>query len=428
MPYDLVTIGGGFSGLVTAVRAVELGLKVAVLEARTEDRYPCSSRYSTGVCNVMGLGILADPNVLYAAILDGSGGTAEPELARAIADNGKRTIDWLVTEGARFITRALQKDQPGQKVLAPPRRLIAGLDWEGRGGDVVMRQLEHNLVKRGGQLVRGTKVIELVVENGASVRIESKAVVIADGGFAANPQMVAQYITPRADRVLARVGPGAKGDGICLAESAGAAVGGFGAFYGHVHHRAAMSNPQLWPYPHLDAVAEVALLVGPDGQRFTDEGLGGVCQANAIARLPDPLSAHLIMDDAMWRAEPKLTTTVAANSAMITAGGALISAPDLETLASKISVPAATLADTVRAHNAALAANDFARLTIPRSAKNHKPMAFAEPPYHAVPLCAGVTGTMGGVVIDAHAQAQKPDGGAFTGLYAVGTPVAGLEG
>jgi succinate dehydrogenase/fumarate reductase flavoprotein subunit len=440
MPYDLVTIGGGFSGLVTAARAAQLGLKAAVLEARTEDRYPCSSRYSTGVSNVMGLPILSPPDALYEAILSGSGGTARPELARAIADNGRRTIDWLAAEGARFITRALQKDQPGQKVLAPPRRLIAGLDWEGRGGDVVMRQLEHNLVKRGGQVMRGTEVTELVVENGAcrgviarqngaSMRIEAQAVVIADGGFAANPQMVAQYITPHAERVLARVGPGAKGDGIRLAEAAGAAIGGFGEFYGHVHHRDAMSNPKLWPYPHLDAVAEVALLVGPDGRRFTDEGQGGVCQANAIARLPDPLSAYLIMDDAMWQAEPKLTTTVAANPAMAGAGGALVTAPDLDAVAARIGVSAAALNETVRAHNEAVAANDFARLAIARSAKKHKPMMFAVPPYHAVPLCAGLTGTMGGVVIDAQARAQKRDGGgAFPGLYAVGAPVAGLEG
>jgi fumarate reductase flavoprotein subunit len=439
MRYDLVTIGGGFSGLVSAARAAELGLKVAVLEARTEDRYPCSSRYTTGVSNVMGLAILADPDVLYQAIIDGSGGTANPALARAVAENGKRAIDWLAAQGARFITRALQKDQPGQKVLAPPRRLIAGLDWEGRGGDVVMRQLEQNLIKRGGVVQRGMEVTGLMVENGAcvgvialqngaSVRIDARAVVIADGGFAANPRMVAHYITPRADRVLARVGPGAKGDGIRLAEAAGAAIGGFGAFYGHVHHRAAMQNAKLWPYPHLDAVAEVALLVGPDGRRFTDEGLGGVCQANAIARLADPLSAHLIMDDAMWQVEPKLTTTVAANSAMVTAGGALISAPDLDALAAKVGVPASALADTVRAHNEAVAANDFARLAIPRSIKKHKPMMFAGPPYHAVPLCAGITGTMGGVVIDPQARAQKREGGVFDGLYAVGTPVAGLEG
>jgi len=46
----------------------------------------------------------------------------------------------------------------------------------------------------------------------------------------------------------------------------------------------------------------------------------------------------------------------------------------------------------------------------------------------AVPLCAGITGTMGGVVIDVQARAQKREGGVFEGLYAVGTPVAGLEG
>jgi fumarate reductase flavoprotein subunit len=75
-----------------------------------------------------------------------------------------------------------------------------------------------------------------------------------------------------------------------------------------------------------------------------------------------------------------------------------------------------------------LAANALARLAVPRSVKKHRPMAFAGPPYHAVPLCAGVTGTMGGVVIDEHANARRPDGSAFPGLYAVGTPVAGLEG
>jgi fumarate reductase flavoprotein subunit len=439
MQYDVLTIGGGFSGLVTACRAAELGLKAAVLEARSEDRYPCSSRYTTGVCNVMGLAILADPDVLYRAIIEGSSSAASPALARAVADNGKRTIDWLAGEGARFITRALQKDQPGQKVLAPPRRLSAGLDWEGRGGDVLMRQLEASLTRRGGTLMRGTTAEAIVVENracagvtarrnGERARIDARSVVVADGGFAANARMVAQLITPRADRVLARVGPGANGDGIRLAEAAGAAIGGFGAFYGHVHHRNAMTNAKLWPYPHLDAVAEVAVLVGPDGKRFTDEGQGGVCQANAIARLADPLSAHLVMDDAMWQAEPKLTTTVAANPAMAAAGGALVSASDLDTLAARIGVPGSALAETVRAHNEAVASGDFSRLAVPRSAKKHRPMPFAVPPYHAVPLCAGITGTMGGVVIDEHARAQRRDGGVFPGLYAVGTPVAGLEG
>jgi len=439
MQFDVVTIGGGFSGLIPACRAAEAGLSAAVLEARSEARYPCSSRYSTGVANVMGLPIMVEPDRMFRAIMDGSGANAHAAVARAIADNGKRAIEWLSGQGATFVQRALQHDQPGQQVLAPPRRPIAGLDWEDRGPDLFMQRLEKNLTERGGVVMRGTRAEALVVEGGACVggdvvrggareRIAAKAVVIADGGFAANRAMIAQYITPRADRVLCRVGPGANGDGIRMAEAAGAAIGGFGAFYGHIHHRDAMTNARLWPYPHLDAAAECGILVGPDGRRFTDEGLGGVCMANAIAQLPDPLGAVLIVDDAIWRAEPAITTTVPANPSMADVGGALISAPDLATLAARTSLPPETLAQTVADHNQAVARKQFVHLAVPRSVRKHTPMPISTAPFHAIPLCTGVTGTMGGVVINEHAQALKPDGSVFPGLYAVGTPVAGLEG
>jgi fumarate reductase flavoprotein subunit len=439
MRFDVVTIGGGLSGLVTACRAAQLGQRVAVIEQGSEERYLCSSRWSTGVVNIMGRAILGDPTQLEKAILDGSGDTARPDLARTVAQNGKRTLEWLSAQGCRFIQRTPEKDQPSHQVLAPPRRLQAGLDWEGRGADVLMRLLEAQINERGGEVLRGATVGTLIVadgkcigveatRNGEHVRIDAKAVVIADGGFPANRDMVAKYITPRPDRVLCRAWSGARGDGIRMAEAAGAAIGGLGKFYGHVHHKNAMTNAQLWPYPHLDAAAEIAILVGPDGARFTDEGLGGVCMANAIAQLADPLSSHLILDETIWHAEPKISVTVPVNPAMPNAGGPLITAPDLARLAEKIRVPAETLAATVTAYNDAVARGDFAALPVPRSFRKHKPMPISNAPFHAVPLCAGITGTMGGVVIDANAQAQTAAGAPFPGLYAVGTPVAGLEG
>lgn len=439
MRFDLLTIGGGFSGLVTACRAAELGLRAAVLEARTEERYPCSSRWSTGVFGVMGISLANPPDVLAGAILEGTDGTADPALARAVAENAQRAQAWLVQEGAQFEVRGALTQS--QHVLAPVRRFdAAGLDWDERGADLLMRRLEANLVRRDGAVSRGTKVASLIVEDGACVgvtatrderseRFDAAAVVIADGGFAANPRMVARYITPRADRVLARVGPGAQGDGIVLAEAAGAAIGGFGAFYGHIHHRDAMHNRALWPYPHFDALATVSMLVGPDGRRFADEGLGGVYLANAIARLDDPLSAVIVFDDAMWRGAPGQAGPVACYPTLAAAGGWLLSAPDLAGLAAQAGLPAAVLGDTVRGYNDAVASGRFGDLPVPRSARTAAaPLPIATPPFHAVPLCAGVTGTMGGVVIDAHAQAKRADGRPFPGLYAVGTPVAHLEG
>ncbi len=439
MRYDLVAIGGGFSGLISACRASELGATALVLEQSSLERYPCSSRFTTGVANIMGIGIMSPPDELFASIMRGGGANADQLIARALADHGARAVNWLAAHGARFINRALQKDQPGQRVLAPPRRLQAGLDWEGRGGDVLLRTLEEFLVQRGGKLLRGATAKNLIMKNGAcagveidhdsaSKMVEAGAVIIADGGFAANPEMIAKYITARADRLFPRVGPGAKGDGIRMAEQAGAAIGGLGEFYGHVHHRVAMTNPKQWPYPHLDAIAEVTLLIGPDGRRFTDEGLGGVCMANAIARLPDPLSAHLILDADAWNAEPKYSLTVACNPSMVDNGGPLTTAASIEALSSLISVPTAALADTIAMHNACVARRDFSASPVARSVGKHAPLPILTPPFHAVPLSVGITGTMGGVVINADAQALDSSGNPIRGLYAVGSTVAGLEG
>jgi fumarate reductase flavoprotein subunit len=438
MPFDVITVGGGFSGLVTACRAGELGLAAAVLEARTEERYPCSSRYSTGVFGVMGISLTNPPEMLVQAIMEGTGATADPDLARVVAANAKRAQEWLEGQGARFVVRGTL-DQ-SQHMLAPPRRLdLGGLDWDGRGADVLMRRLEENLKSRGGQVFRGAHVDSVIVENGACVgvsatregkseRFAAKAVVIADGGFAANPAMVAKYITPRADRVLARVGPGARGDGIVMAAAAGAAIGGFGAFYGHIHHQDAMSNPALWPYPHFYALAAASMLIGPDGKRFADEGLGGVYLSNAIAHLADPLTGFIVFDETMWSGEPGRSGPVPCNPTLQSAGGWLYGAPDIAALAAKTGLPAATLVETVRQYNEAVNSRRLDALSVPRSMGKSPPRPIATPPFYAAPLCAGVTGTMGGVVIDIHAQAARPDGSPFTGLYAVGTPVAHLEG
>ena len=57
-----------------------------------------------------------------------------------------------------------------------------------------------------------------------------------------------------------------------------------------------------------------------------------------------------------------------------------------------------------------------------------QPMPVAKPPFYAIPLCTGITGSMGGVVIDVGCRALRANGEAIRGLYAAGSTVAGLEG
>jgi fumarate reductase flavoprotein subunit len=435
--YDVITIGGGFAGMVTACRAAQLGLKAAVLERESDERYRCNSRYTTGVFAVMGQPARSSVEHLLDALIKGTDGTAHPEVARTIANNAGRAADWLMQEGARFM--AVTTPGGRQLMLGPPRRFKEGLDWEGRGGDVLLRRFAETLASRGGQLLRGTSVESLIVEGGRcvginatqagrSIRIDGGAVVIADGGFQANADMVRKYIAPRPERVLVRAAPGGTGDGIRMAEAAGAAVGGFGGFYGHIHHRDAMTNDRLWPYPHFDAMAEVSMLVGADGRRFTDEGLGGVRMTNAIAQLEDPLSSCIIYDDAMWNGEPGKAPPVACNPFLMSGGGWMHSAPDIKSLATKAGLPADALEQTVREYNEAIGQNRVESLKPERSTRRFKPLPIAKAPFHAVPLCAGITQSMGGVVIDGNARALRPDGSALPGLYVVGASVAGAEG
>lgn len=437
MQFDVVTIGGGLAGMVTASRAAQLGLKAAVLEQETDERYRCNSRWTTGVFSVMGKPARAPAEDIAANIMKGTDGTAKPELAQIIGANAGRAADWLMQEGMRFV--AVTTPGGRQLMLGPPRRFKEGLDWEGRGGDWLLRKFEEHLENRGGQLLRGTHVESLLmdggrcvgvnaVRNGQPVRIAARAVAIADGGFQANAEMVKRYIAPRPDRLLVRAAPGGRGDGIRMAEAVGAALGGFGGFYGHIHHIDAMKNDRLWPYPHFDAMAEVSMLVAADGKRFTDEGLGGVYMTNDVARLRDPLSSFVIYDDAMWKGEPGKAPPVAVNPFLLSGGGWMHSAPDLKSLAEKAGLPAEALMQTVREYNEAVQNNRVAELKPARTTTRFKPLPIVTPPFHAVPLCAGITQSMGGVEINGHGQALRPDGSPIEGLYTVGAPVSGIEG
>lgn len=439
MEHDLIVIGGGFSGLTTAARAAQLGVKTAVLEQGAEERYLCNSRMSSGVSNVCGWAMDLPTDELVEKIERASAGHANPELTRIYAANGARTLAWLRETGFKFVKMYPTSSERQSWVIAPPRRFKAGLDLEGRGPDVSLRLLEEKLIGGGGTLIRGTKVESLIMEDGAcvgadavrdgqAVRHAARAVVVADGGYMASADMVRKYISAHPEKLNLRSAPNVRGDGMRMAEDVGAELAGLGEFYGHLQHRDAMTNVALWPYPTLDAIAQAGIVVGADGRRFADEGRGGVPVTNEIARLDDPLSATLVIDHAIWTGEVGKAGPVAANPFLPDAGGWMHSAPDLAELARLADLPEDGLAETVAAYNAAIEGDNLAELTPPRTTAPFAAYPIAARPFHAIPLCAGITGTMGGLTIDGHARVLKPGGEPIPGLYAVGTTTGGLEG
>ena len=151
-----------------------------------------------------------------------------------------------------------------------------------------------------------------------------------------------------------------------------------------------------------------------------DEKLGGIYVANAIARLADPLSAVLVFDGAAWQG-PGRSTAVSPNPALVANGATVHRAEMLAALADKIGVPAPALQETVSRYNDALAAGCSERLDPCRSTHRYAPMPIRVAPFYAVPVCAGITYTMGGVAIDADGRVLRADGTVLPGLYAAGS-------
>jgi len=63
-----------------------------------------------------------------------------------------------------------------------------------------------------------------------------------------------------------------------------------------------------------------------------------------------------------------------------------------------------------------------------RSARSGAPRRIETPPFFAIPICAGITNTMGGIAVDEHSRVKRPDGSAIARLYAAGGTTGGLEG
>jgi len=436
--FDICVVGGGLAGLSAALRASQLGLHAVVLEQSPEERYLCNSRMSSCVFHLAATNVLSPPEELERAVVAATRGRAHPALAKALAANAERAVRWLQQQGVRFIRGGAAPYH--NFVVAPPATHKEGpFDIAGRGGDVLLRTLEAALVQAGGEVRRGTAVRTLRVEGGRCTGVdaecggqpagvEARAVVIADGGFQAAPELLTKFgITPEPARVVQRNAGSGRGDGLRMAAAAGAQLSDMLGFYGHLMCRDALERDRLWPYPWLDLVAGAGMAVGPDGRRFADEGRGGVYLSNRVAALPDPASAVAVFDQAIWDG-PGAAFLNPPNPRLLDHGGTVHRAGTIEALARLAGLPADALADEVARHNAALAAGRLDTLQPPRSAAPLAPMPIATAPFYAVPVAAGITHTMGGIAIDEHARAVHQDGSVFEGLYAAGSATGGVEG
>jgi fumarate reductase flavoprotein subunit len=436
--HDVIVIGAGIAGLVAANRAAQLGKRVVVLEKGTDERYLCNSRYTYGTFHINFTDVGADEDVLLGRIVACSDGFARKDLARAIAKDGRRLMQWLRSEGIDLV------DLGGYQtnVLAPPWREGFGLNWRGYAGDVALARLEENLRQRQGRILRGMRARALrlassaievetdaAAEPGKSVtRFSASSIVIADGGFQAGFDLIRAHICAAPEKLLARNGGSATGDGLRMAQALGAASTGLDMFYGHLHSRDAMRTDRLWPRPYADEIAAAGIVIDADGRRFADEGLGGIYLSNAVAHLADPLGATIIFDQPIWDGPPGRGHAQPPNPLLEQAGGTLHRAGTIAELAGLIGMAPQQLEHLVRDYNAAVDAGTLHLLSPPRRSDRYKAWPIRTAPFYALPICAAITNTMGGIVVDGNGAVLDGSDTPLPGLFAAGSTVGGLDG
>jgi fumarate reductase flavoprotein subunit len=428
---DLVIVGSGVAGLSAGRRAQQLGLRTVILEKFESGPGFGNGRLSGGWFHAAMMDPkLRHPDELYQTVIERCDGYARPNLVRVWADNVLRARQFLGDEGGTFGVLD-PDDESKHNVLMPSRPAAIGRVWKDHGPDLLLTRMWRTYLDNGGDHRPGHRVTDL--ERSADGRIigvwaetdtgrklvEGEAVLLCDGGFQGNPELVARYITPF---YKLRGSTFDTGDCLQMGLAAGAKTVNMDWFYGYALCKDAMTDDRLWPSPGPGMLIAFGMLVDGAGRRFVDENCGAERIANAIARSSTPGNCWAVFDEAIWQEKATLGD-VPLNPILYEVDGTMKTADTLEGLAEIIGLPADGLA---RSRNELHAWADSGTACDPVRTAPFSPLA--HPPFHAVPVVAGITFTMGGLLVNEHGQVLGDDEQAIPGLYAAGGTMGGLQG
>src|SRR5215468_10833225 len=364
---------------------------------------------------------------------------SDPDMAMQLVRESLPTVRWMRDRGVRWIPMfGRQAYKVGGKF-----RFWGGLVLEAVGGGPGLIDMEYESAAKNGIDVRfESKATRLVTNDrgavtGVVVRtlagsetIEAGAVVLASGGFEANPEMRTRYLGPNWELARVRGTPYNTGDGIKMALEIGALPWGHWSGCHSVQwdlnapwhgDRKVGDNFQKHSYP-------LGLIVNLKGERFVDEGADMrnytyVKFGREVIKQPRR-TAFQIFDQKVLhnlREEYRIREVTKAE------------ANTLEELARKLEIDVDGFVRTVREFNAAVqpgtfnpAIKDGKATRGIRPPKSNWAQPLDTPPYVGYAVTTGITFTFGGLHITTDGHVLNGEGRAIPGLYAAGELVGGL--
>ena len=300
--YDVVVVGKGNAALCAALAAREHGVSVAILEAASEDESGGNSRFAGGVMRfaystVDDLKRITDISDEEVAGSDFGTNTREeyledlyrltsyrtdPELSELLVNRSLDTMAWLRSKGVRFnLNFGRQSGLVGGKRKFFGRMPIEASD----GGAGLVQNLDAAARKAGIEMFYETRAVSLlydgerviglrVKQNGKPAELRAQSVVLACGGFEANPEWRTRYLGPGWELCKVRGTRFNVGDGLRMALDIGAApYGNWSGCHAVGWDRYAPEFGDINVGDQFQKHSYIfGILVNANGRRFVDEG------------------------------------------------------------------------------------------------------------------------------------------------------------
>lgn len=414
---DIVIIGAGGAGLTAATEAASLGKKVIVLEKMGS----CGGNTisATGGLNASqtsiqkALGIEDSNESYFRDTMKGGHNKNNPDLVRKMVEESAATVDWLISIGADLTdvgkmagstNKRTHRPQGGAAVGA---HLVPVLESAAKkaGADIRLSSRVTDILKASDGSACGV----MVSSRGGDYKITAKAVIVASGGFGANPDMVVSY-----KENLKGFGTtnhkGATGDAFAMVEKFGAVLTQMDEIQTH---------PTVVPGNGTMITEAVrgngAIIVNRKGTRFCPEMATRDVMSKAILA-QEGQTAYLVFDQDVRQSLKAIEGYVK--------NGLLTTADTTRELAEKLGIdPEVFTATMVEYAHIVSSGNDpLGR----RQSEMPRPLTMG--PFYAVEIGPAIHHTMGGIVINTKAEVLDAEGKAVPGLYAAGEVTGGIHG
>lgn len=459
--YDVIVAGAGNAALCAAISARENGARVLVLERAPESEKGGNSYFTAGgfrfahdgledVCQ----DILTDLSeaerammvlpahgrqFFYDQIMEVTHHQSDEDLARLLVDRSRPTMAWLRSHGIRFVPMFGR-----QSYLVDGKQVFyGGVNIEAVGGGAGLVEAELACAEKLGIEIRySTAAIGLIqrqdrVVTGVRVRspqgydeIETKAVILACGGFESNPEMRVRYLGPGWDLCRVRGTRHNMGEGINMALAIGARpYGNWSSCHACEWDISAPPYGDRWVLDNFQKHSyPLGIMVNLDCQRFVDEGedyrnLTYAKFGREIMKQPRRTAIQIFDQQTVGRLRDEYRIKEVTKAESDTIAG----------LAEQLDLDPVALEKTISEYNAACGPQPYNPAILDGKAttgitppKSNWALPINKPPYVAFVTTTGITFTFGGLQVNTKGEVQDMTDQSIPGLYAAGELVGGL--